>query len=420
MRRTIAASLTLALAALFGSVGLLSPAGATSALWTYSATSGGTQANLLGSTVSTDLTGASNIGGTQFTNSANNGVAGVSVPGLISVGAVTTSQNAAPYGTNGIQITSKAQIAGINLLGGAIKVGAVTETNVVTATPEGGFTNAVTSELATLSIGGKSYPITVSPNTTITIPGLATVTINKQLFPHSASSAQSTVAALQITLLKDVAGGKLGSTITLAPSTINMMSGLPSNAIAVGGFAYGSAAFVSALDAKVAVPATALLQIPTIGTGGKLYTNSTAAVNVPGILKVGAIQSQISGLSAVGSSDAFASSEIANASVLNGLITADAIKVTSHVSKNGDTHSESQALTFVNLKIAGKVIPINVKPNTKINILNVAEVIVNQQISQSGYSMIVGVRIIVVGKNLGLPVGADIQLGVASTYTAAT
>jgi hypothetical protein len=419
MRRTTAAALTV-LAALVAWVGAVSPVSATQQIWTYYSTSGGTQANLLGTLVSTDLTGASNLGGTAFNDSRSNGVASVSVPGLIKVGAITTSQVASPYGSDGLQVTSTAKIAGIDLLSGAIKVDAIETTNIARATPSG-FSKEATSKLATLTIGGKAYPLQVSPNTKIEIPGLATVVINEQVSNAGPSGIETKVNALRVTLLKDFAGAKLGSTILLAPSTINILNGSPSNAIPVGGFAYGTSVVVGAADARVAVPPTALLQIPAIGTGGKIYSNSTLNVDIPqGLLKLGAIESKISGLSNVGSSDAYAENQLARVNILGGLITADAIKVTSHVARlAGGGHVAEQHLTFVNLKVAGKTIPIDVKPNTQIYVLGLGQVYINQQLSKDGYSAIVGVRVLLSTKKLGLPVGADIQLGVASTFTSA-
>jgi hypothetical protein len=420
MRRTITAATISLLATLLALAGAITPVSAAQPIWTYFSTSGGTQANLIGKTVNSDLTGASNIGGTAFNAESSNGVAKVSVPGLIEVGAITTSQVASPFGSDGLQITSKAKIAGINLLSGAIKVDAVETTNIGRATPSG-FSKEAESKLATLTIGGKSYPLQSAPNTTITIPGLAKVVINEQISNSGPSGLETRVNALRVTLLEDFAGAKLGSTIKLATSTINILNGGPSNAIPVGGFCYGLAAKVGARDAHVAVPPMPYLQIPSVGTGGKLMTNSTADVNIPqGLLKVGALECKVSGLSNVGSADAYAETQIARANLLGGLVTADAIKVKSHVSKNSSGSIEEQSMEFVNLKVANKVIPLNVKPNTRINVLGLGQVNINKQITQSGYSAIIGVEVILSVKKLGLPVGAQVHLGVASTYTAAS
>jgi hypothetical protein len=392
MRRTLSAAIITLLATLLALASTISPASAQEEveqpIWTYFAQSGGTQANLIGKTVNSDLTGASNIGGTAFNASSSNGVARVRVPGIIEVGAITTSQVAAPFGSDGLQITSKAKIAGINLLNGAIKVDGIETTNIARATPSG-FSKEADSKLATLTIGGHSYPISTKVN------------------------------ALRVTLLEDFAGAKLGSTIKLAPSGINILNGGPSNAIPVGGFCYGLAAKVKVADISADVPPLPYLSIPSIGTGGKLFTNSTANVDIPqGLLKVGAIECGVSGVSNVGSADAFAQTEIARANVLGGVVTADAIKVKSHVSKNGNAHLEEQSMEFVNLKVAGKPIKLNVKKNTKINVLGLGQVNINKQITKSGYSAIIGVEVILSVKKLGLPVGAQVHLGVASTYTA--
>ena len=420
-RHFVAATITL-LATLLALAGALSsPASAVDQpIWTYFSQSGGTQANLIGKVVNSDLTGASNIGGTDFNNSSSNGVAKVSVPGIIEVGAITTSQEAAPFGSDGLQITSTAKIAGIDLLGGAIKVDGIETTNIARATPSG-FSKEADSKLATLTIGGESYPISTAPNTTVEIPGLAKVVINEQISNSGPSGIETKVNALRVTLLEDFAGAKLGSTIKLAPSGINIMNGGPSAAIPVGGFCYGLAAKVKAKDISVAVPPFPYLSIPSIGTGGKLFTNSTANVDIPqGLLKVGALECSVSGLSNVGEADAYAEAEIARANLLGGLITADAIKVKSHVHKTQSGHLEEQSMEFVNLKVGKKVIPLDVKPNTRINVLGLGQVNINKQTTQSGYSAIIGVEVILSVKKLGLPVGAQIHLGVASTYTAAS
>jgi hypothetical protein len=235
MRRKIILALSsVVLAAPLAFVG--SPASAEQQIWTYYSTSGGTQANLIGTTVRSDLTGASNLGGTAFSDERSNKVAKVSVPGLIKVGAISSSQVASPFGSDGLQVTSKAKIAGVNLLNGAIKIKAVETVNIARATPAG-FTREGNSTLASLIINGEAYPLSAEPNTKIEIPGLAEVVINEQKSNVGSAGIETKVTALRVTLLKDFNGAKLGSTIKLAPSSINMLNGSPSNAIAVGGFA---------------------------------------------------------------------------------------------------------------------------------------------------------------------------------------
>jgi hypothetical protein len=389
-------------------------------VWTYSSSSGGTQANLIGTLITSDPTGASNLGGTAFDASQSGGVARVSVPGLIQVGAITTSQTASPYGADGLQVTSKAKIAGVNLLNGAINVDAVETTNTARATPSG-FSKEADSKLVNLTLGGKSYPVSAAPNTTVTIGNLAKVVINEQNSNVGSSGIESRVKALRVTLLEDFGGAKVGSTIQLAFSSVRFFNGGPSAAVPVGGFCFGLAAKVKASDASANVGPQPLLVIPSVGTGGKVITNSTANVDVPtGLLKAGAAECSVSGLSNVGESDAFAQAQIVRLNVLGGLITADAIKVKSHVVKSQTGHSEEQSLEFVNLKIGGKAIPASVKPNTRINIAGLGQVTINYQASQPGYSVIVGVWVVLSVQKLGLPIGASIPIGVANTFTAAS
>lgn len=423
MRRTISTSaiLTGIFAALLVLAGALPAVSADSPpIWTYFSTSGGTQANLIGTTVSTDLTGASTLAGTAFTGSKSNDVARTSVPGLLNVGGISSSQAASPFGSDGLQITSKARIASVDLLNGAIKIGAVEVTNIARATPSG-FSSVLNSQLASLTIDGKAYPLSADPNTKVEIPGLAEVVINEQKSNAGSSGIATKVTALRVTLLKDVAGAKVGSTIKVATSSINILNGALNNSIAVGGFSYGTAVKVAASDARVAVPPTAFVSIPSYGTGGKFLTNSTANVDVPqGLVKIGAIESRVSGLSDVGKSDAYAENQTARVNVLGGRITADAINVKSHVAKSSSGHVEEQKLEFLRLKIMGKTIPADVKPNTRISVAGLGRITVNEQVSQPGFSQIIGVRVILSTKTLGLPAGADIQIAVARTFTASS
>lgn len=413
MRRTLAAALTTALAVVLAGIGLSAPAGA-AVQFSYSSTSGGSQVNLLGSTVVSGLTGASNIGGQVVPAAGGNKVASASVPGLVSLGVISTGQNATAYG-DGIQVTSTAKIAGISLLGGVIKADALEVTNTGRVT-SGGFTHTGDSKLVNLKLGSTTIPLSAAPNTTITIPGIAEVVINEQKASIGPAAMQLRASALRVTLLKDIAGGKIGSTILIDPSTVTLVNGSPSNALPVGGFAYGTAATVVAGSAAANVPPTAMLMVPSSGTGGQEFTNATAAANAAPIVTLGALESKIKAITVPGSADVQTQSETARISLLGGIITADAIKVKSHVSKTPDTHLEEQSMEFVNLKVAGKVIPINVKPNTGINVLGLGAVYINQQLSKPGYSMIVGIRVILSVQKLGLPIGTDIQLGVASSY----
>ena len=78
-------------------------------------------------------------------------------------------------------------------------------------------------------------------------------------------------------------------------------------------------------------------------------------------------------------------------------------------------------MTFVNLEIAGQKIPIDISPNTIIDVAGLGEVALNrQQVAPNGSYMnrIDGLRITLDTAQAGLPIGAVIEFGVAATAIA--
>lgn len=98
--------------------------------------------------------------------------------------------------------------------------------------------------------------------------------------------------------------------------------------------------------------------------------------------------------------------------MLNGLITAQALKGTANANLTKAT--ATGAMTLVNLQIGGTTIPLNVKPNTVIN-LDIGKVTVNQRI-RSGQAEIAirAIDIVLAKATNGLPVGAEIQVATAT------
>jgi hypothetical protein len=159
-----------------------------------------------------------------------------------------------------------------------------------------------------------------------------------------------------------------------------------------------------------------MVMLPSAGTNGQPYNNTTAAVEIPQVADIQAVSTTVNGKTIPGYADATTGAQLAHVNLLGGIIKADAIGVTSHVQKAGDQNIAEATTNFVNLVVAGKKIPIDVKPNTQIYVLGVGQVYINQQLTQPGYSAVVGIRVLLSTKRFGLPAGADIQVGVASSY----
>jgi len=430
VRRLVSVLSATALAATAGFTAAAAPANAvTPQIWTYSGTSGGTQINALGTTISSGLTAASNLADNVVPNSHTSTVAQVHVAGLLDVGAVNSGQVAERYAAtpqtdgNGVKITSQVKIAGINLLNGAIKVDAIDgSTSAAADANTSGVVSldgGTTTNFVNLSIGGKSYPVNVPANTTVEIPGLVKVVINETHVDKSlpGKTVRTMGTALHLTLLKAQGNAPAGAEIKLNPTQALVVPTGASDAHPVGGFAYGSYIGVGAGDSvRVLSQPTGMVMLPSSGTKGQPYTNQIAGINIPQVATVGAVTTLVNGTSVPGFADANTGAQLANINLLGGLIKADAVTVTSHVREAAGDNEAEASMNFVNLVIGGKKIPINVAPNTQIYLFGVGQVYINQQLTKPGYSAIVGLRIILSTKKFGLPAGADIQVAVASSY----
>lgn len=106
-------------------------------------------------------------------------IASLNASGVLNTGDAMTTAFAGPEG--GAQVArTTAQISNVNLLGGLITVGTIQavaqdsiQNGVETPSTDG-------SGFAGLTVAGIPVPITVPPNTTLSLPGIGTVVVNEQ------------------------------------------------------------------------------------------------------------------------------------------------------------------------------------------------------------------------------------------------
>lgn len=392
--------------------------------YSYHVYTGATQVSALGVTVQSDATAESRIIGQL--NAKQEAKIASAKAGSVLVAGVANTEATAAYNptTGGVTVRSFARTAGVSLFGGVIKLKAVETTASIEADDGGAPTPEMTTEVLGLTIQGKAYNAPIDPNTGITIPGLVSIQLNQQDVAANENSAVIMGGGLRVTLLGNRNGTSAGATVLLNPVAQVLQ---PANNNIEPGYALQGAAYGSYVNAtvgdevQVETGKTALINMPTQGTGGKTATNSTAKAQLNGVLNLGAIYTEQRGIRNEALSQSEESASIANVNLFGGLITAKALSVksTATVTQEGDTTSgDSEGeMTFVNLKIAGKSIPIDVGPNTTINVLNLGTVTINKQITaaQSGAvpfhaQRTIGLEIVLDTKRAGLPVGAVVQV----------
>jgi len=410
--RILAVGVVSALAASAAAV----PASAANPDYAFGGTAGGTQITAVGTTISSSATAQSALFGFQPGQSTNK-VASVYVGGLAQVGAVTTDVTSTNQG-NGFKIVSHARTAGVSLLGGAIKIQAVDTTSTAAADDANPATASTTTKFVGLTIAGKTYPIDVGPNTGVNIPGVASVTINAQRTAVNGKTAVTTGAGLIVTLLAPKGGAAAGAVIMLNPTFADVQPAHPDNpdAPSLGGTAYTAFVQAHATDQiKAETGRLAQVNQPLAGTSGQTLNNHLANAYVAGVLNLGVMDSYVTGVTTASYAKSETLTRTARLNLLGGLIQAGAIGSTSKVEMVDGQFTETGSFQFVNLKIAGQTIPIDVGPNTSIHIANLGTVTINEQksVAIDGFVhgfQVIGLHITLDTAKAGLPVGAEIQV----------
>lgn len=414
---TVAAVVALTTVSLQG----IPQASAATDTFAFASFAGGTRISAVGSTVTSDLTAESSVIGKSPATTSNK-VASVRVGGLVQVGAVKTDATAVRSG-NGFATTSHARTANINLLNGAIKVSAVDTTSRAESSSDAPPTASNHTEFAGLTIAGKKYPVTVPANTGVTIPGVARVTLNASSVEIDGETVVAQGAGLYVTLLKASNGFAAGAVIVLNPAyNVVVPTTDQDGGLQLGGGGLGAYAFAHVGDeVKAETGQIGRKAMPPRGTNGQTLSNRTLKVNVKGLLTAKAIESTVTGTSVPALSEVTSTSTVTDLRLFpsllsSGVITATAIGSTSHVRVDDGTPVTEGSLQFVNLKIAGKAIPVDVAPNTTIHVAGLGKVVVNEQkeIRAPGFGhafRVIALHITLDTARAGLPVGAEIELG---------
>lgn len=372
--------------------------------------SGGSVVRAVGQTVTSDLTAQSYIAGIKAPKSASNNVASVLVEDLLRVGAVETSETAEAI-DNGIKLTSFARTANVNVLNGLIRADAVTTTSVTKGISGQGLSSSGKTEFVNLKIASLTLPVNIPKNYKVSIPGIATVIANGVETVEKDGIITSFSYGLKIVLLEAFQGFLPRTTIILNPAFAGMAPEIPVDQPLLFGHAFGTQVH-GALGSGIQVDSgkTAAVAVNPGGTDGFTVSNSTAFANVPGVLKAGAVFSQTTSMAMDHFGEINNINEIAAADVLDKLITLDAIKTRAYCKRDSDGFNSLLKLNLVNLTIAGNEIPIDVSPNTKITLGDLAEITINKQIKTGQLAAITGIEIKLLEPAGEFPAGALIEI----------
>jgi hypothetical protein len=362
------------------------------------------------------MTAASGIDTIKTGVSNSNDVANAAVKGLLTTGTVdTTTSSSAVLG--GGKVVSKARTEGVNILNGLIRANVVTTTGTVTRTGTVGVSTTAHTTFVGLHIAQNRLPLTIPNNYGVNIPGVAAIVLNAvQTARTSDGQIVTNTAGLYIRLLKSMGNSPAGTEIWLNPSH-SQIANHTDGPGTVGGYAYGTRVIAKAGSAAGLNSGPSAMELmPPGGTSGQPQTNSTAKVDVPNVLNVGAVQDKATGSVRTDYEDSRTDSSVANINLLGGLIKADAVTATAQAVRSGSSTVPTfgHNLDLVNLSIGGKPMPVNVSPNTVITVGNIAKVTVYDVVTTPTAIGVVGLQVQLLSPYKGLQTGSIIQVAVAN------
>jgi hypothetical protein len=307
--------------------------------------------------------------------------------------------------------------ADISVLGGLIRADAVETVSTATKTSSG-LSSTSTTTFVGLTINGQHYPASVPKDTIVVVPGVAYIALNSSYRADVAGGTYIMGFGLQVTLLKPFEAVPATANVLLNPTQSIVTPAPPPKAAQIGGIGYGSAIKATvgpALD--VDSGPSAIVATPPGGTGKDTVQNTTTDINVPNVLKATAVKSWTWGVTKPKRAKVRMNNQIAGLDVLNGLIKADAITTQSMSRRRpGKQIDTTQPVQFLNLVVAGNAIPVSVAPNSAIDIAGVGHLVLNEQVKEKWGGYVRALRLTLTTEEYGLPVGAEIEIGVAMTY----
>jgi hypothetical protein len=273
--------------------------------------------------------------------------------------------------------TSSASVANVNLLGGLITADVVKGVSKSTATPFGASGSSVGSTITGLRINGTPI-VNIVPGATFKVKdllGIQTVASVKVLEEAKSATlvngrftAAHSVNMLHVTVLKPLLGLPKGAEI--------IVSHAQSDATYPSGFACGDStglvsgkAFTAYVDGTIGGTDHVDVEVGNAEItplGGEASNGDV--VDLTGVVTNGTTVNTTSG-SLLPNPNATARSRTEGVNVLNGLITADVLDVSSTSTTTASTATTTFTRTFANLRINGSTLAdVDISPNTVITV----------------------------------------------------
>ena len=356
------------------------------------------------------------LGCTLASRSVSNTVAAMSLGSYGNAGNTQTSVTNQQTATSGT-IQTLATLQNVNILSGLITATKIRAGVSSTTTSAGATSSILDATFTGLNVAGHAISASPGPNTTIHIANLGDVVLNEQGRGPS-NGPVSTYAGINMIDLHvtnaNTLGLPIGTHILIA--TVNSSEQLTPEPAIVGGQAYalnttGNSNSGPGSGSTSSGPVAAAI----IGCAGGTTQTNIASTSQTNIGNTGQVNDTASGQITSSGTTATSQANVMNMNLLKGLIQGSQVVAKAQAKWNG-TGSGSASTTLTNVMVAGVPVANYPAPNTRIPILGLGYVILNEQssnVSSSAASESVnGIHVYVTQSNaFGLSVGAQIIIG---------
>jgi hypothetical protein len=299
-------------------------------------------------------------------------------------------------------------IQNVNLLGGFIHATALKALSEVRYTDGSGFSFRNGSSVVGLTINGQSIT-TLTPNAKINLAGIGFVVVNeqKQSLKSNFASQEVNLIHVHVTDAGNSFGLALGTDIIVAHAYAALTTPLP-----IGGLVNGTASGVYyQLGNVVKIGQNPHASIPCLGGTS---TVNLASLGVSNILSAQTLATTATGTLSPTKTVGETMATVQTANLLNGLVTATAIKAVAHGEFDGSNYTFNSNGSALAVSVAGVPV-LNIHPNTTIQIAHVGTLHLYHVINGPKSITVRMIELVIsTSNNLGLPGGTTLRVGNAN------
>lgn len=331
-----------------------------------------------------------------------NSTTALNLPSVGRTGAVSTTADTYP---SPVRARTSASTASPNLLGGRVQASTIKAASHTSRSGTGYTLSSSGTTLSGLVVNGRPVSASTAPNTRISLPGFGYVIVNEQIRRTNGL----TVNGLHVVVNTQNSLGVAVGTNVIVSQAVSALTG-PVVGV-VNGYAYGTKA---SAGTTVTSDSSFPSYVPCLGSRGVFRVNTGSGINVDGLTS-DTITNSARGTVNTTIANAETIATVQTVDLLDGLVTATAVKARARAATTGTTRTFSAiGSEFTDLRVAGRPdIDDDVAQNTTVELPGVGTLYL-RRVSLNGASVTVQmIELRVTSPTNGVPAGTTLRVAVA-------